>query len=169
MYTCTRLCFHTTEPKFFAQTNGDYIAEFSALPPYRINKCKRFDGHKVSQYSLYIHCLNSCLSHAVCIFPLLGTISELWWLSEGYVERLLKLSVGLSLGLRFCLIRHVFLTMTSWFVRGYFVFIVFSSLIWIWLSVPVWLPEKVHCKFMTSYMSSGMLNATHLVTARNLP
>jgi len=45
---------HTTKPKFFAQTNGDYIAEFSALPPYRINKCKRFEGHKVFAYVLII-------------------------------------------------------------------------------------------------------------------
>jgi len=46
-YTCTRLCVHPSEPRFLAQTQGDYIAEFSTLPPYRINKCKRFEAHKV--------------------------------------------------------------------------------------------------------------------------
>lgn len=31
-----------------AQTNGDYIAMFDAQRPYRLNKRRRFEGHKVS-------------------------------------------------------------------------------------------------------------------------
>ena len=49
-----RVCDPYDKTKVFAQTNGDYIAEFSALPPYRINKCKRFEGHKVFAYVLII-------------------------------------------------------------------------------------------------------------------
>lgn len=33
---------------FVAQTNGNYMALFSAQRPYRINKKKRYEGHKVS-------------------------------------------------------------------------------------------------------------------------
>lgn len=35
-----------------AQTNGDYIAMFHANRPYRLNKRKRFEGHKVSGYAV---------------------------------------------------------------------------------------------------------------------
>jgi len=32
---------------FVAQTNGNYVALFSSQRPYRINKKKRYEGHKV--------------------------------------------------------------------------------------------------------------------------
>jgi len=51
-YTCTRLVVHPHEAHFLAQSNGDYIAEFSTIPPYKMNKCKRYENHKVSGYSV---------------------------------------------------------------------------------------------------------------------
>lgn len=42
-------CLESLSPStILAQTNGDYIAMFHAERPYRLNKRKRFEGHKVS-------------------------------------------------------------------------------------------------------------------------
>ncbi|KAH7933343.1 hypothetical protein HPB49_011630 [Dermacentor silvarum] len=42
-------CLESLSPNtILAQTNGDYIAMFHAERPYRLNKRKRFEGHKVS-------------------------------------------------------------------------------------------------------------------------
>lgn len=42
-------CLESLSPNtILAQTNGDYIAMFHADRPYRLNKRKRFEGHKVS-------------------------------------------------------------------------------------------------------------------------
>ena len=46
-YTVTRLMMHPSEPEFLAQTQAGYVAVFSTIRPYRMNKCKRFQGHKV--------------------------------------------------------------------------------------------------------------------------
>ncbi|KAK3609688.1 hypothetical protein CHS0354_017541 [Potamilus streckersoni] len=51
-YTCTRLKLHPTEGHFMAQSNGNYIAIFSINRPYKMNKTKRFEGHKVQGYSI---------------------------------------------------------------------------------------------------------------------
>ena len=47
-YTCPSLALHPVEEGFVAQTNGNYMALFSGLRPYRMNKRRRYEGHKVS-------------------------------------------------------------------------------------------------------------------------
>ncbi|RXM93066.1 WD repeat-containing protein 25 [Acipenser ruthenus] len=51
-YTCPSLALHPKESVFVAQTNGNYMALFSAQRPYRINKKKRYEGHKVEGYAV---------------------------------------------------------------------------------------------------------------------
>ncbi|KAM9381207.1 WD repeat-containing protein 25 isoform 2-T2 [Phaethornis superciliosus] len=51
-YTCPSLTLHPKEPMFVAQTNGNYMALFSAQRPYRINKKKRYEGHKVEGFAV---------------------------------------------------------------------------------------------------------------------
>ncbi|MBN3298814.1 WDR25 protein, partial [Amia calva] len=51
-YTCPSLALHPTEDAFVAQTNGNYIALFSAQRPFRMNKKKRYEGHKVEGYAV---------------------------------------------------------------------------------------------------------------------
>ncbi|XP_026096026.1 WD repeat-containing protein 25-like [Carassius auratus] len=53
-FTCPCLGCHPLESSFVAQTNGGYIALFSAQRPYRINKRRRFEGHKVEGFA--VHC-----------------------------------------------------------------------------------------------------------------
>ena len=47
-YTCTKLKMHPIEKEFLAQTQGNYIAAFSTIRPYKLNKYKRYEGHKVN-------------------------------------------------------------------------------------------------------------------------
>nr|XP_009673791.1 PREDICTED: WD repeat-containing protein 25 [Struthio camelus australis] len=51
-YTCPSLALHPTESVFVAQTNGNYMALFSSQRPYRINKKKRYEGHKVEGFAV---------------------------------------------------------------------------------------------------------------------
>ncbi|XP_072721880.1 WD repeat-containing protein 25 isoform X1 [Ciconia boyciana] len=51
-YTCPSLTLHPKESMFVAQTNGNYMALFSAQRPYRINKKKRYEGHKVEGFAV---------------------------------------------------------------------------------------------------------------------
>ncbi|CAG5866517.1 unnamed protein product [Menidia menidia] len=51
-YTCPSLALHPQEETFVAQTNGNYIAVFSSQTPYRMNKRRRFEGHKVEGYAI---------------------------------------------------------------------------------------------------------------------
>ncbi|XP_029972911.1 WD repeat-containing protein 25 [Salarias fasciatus] len=51
-YTCPSLALHPLEDCFVAQTNGDYVALFSTQRPYRMNKRRRFEGHKVEGYAV---------------------------------------------------------------------------------------------------------------------
>ncbi|XP_040188956.1 WD repeat-containing protein 25 [Rana temporaria] len=51
-YTCPSLALHPQESVFIAQTNGNYIALFSAQPPYKMNKRRRYEGHKVEGFSV---------------------------------------------------------------------------------------------------------------------
>uniref|UniRef100_T1JIM7 Uncharacterized protein n=1 Tax=Strigamia maritima TaxID=126957 RepID=T1JIM7_STRMM len=51
-FTCPHLVVHPKGNKFVAQSNGDYIAEFSTSRPYKMNRKKRFEGHKVSGYNI---------------------------------------------------------------------------------------------------------------------
>lgn len=46
-YTCPSLALHPLDDCFVAQTNGDYVAVFSSQRPYRMNKRRRYEGHKV--------------------------------------------------------------------------------------------------------------------------
>uniref|UniRef100_A0A7M4EUE3 Anaphase-promoting complex subunit 4-like WD40 domain-containing protein n=1 Tax=Crocodylus porosus TaxID=8502 RepID=A0A7M4EUE3_CROPO len=51
-YTCPSLTLHPKESTFVAQTNGNYMALFSTQRPYRINKKKRYEGHKVEGFAV---------------------------------------------------------------------------------------------------------------------
>ncbi|XP_026705302.1 WD repeat-containing protein 25 isoform X2 [Athene cunicularia] len=51
-YTCPSLTLHPKESMFVAQTNGNYMALFSTQRPYRINKKKRYEGHKVEGFAV---------------------------------------------------------------------------------------------------------------------
>ncbi|KAM8807470.1 WD repeat-containing protein 25 [Eudromia elegans] len=51
-YTCPSLTLHPRESVFAAQTNGNYVALFSSQRPYRINKKKRYEGHKVEGFAV---------------------------------------------------------------------------------------------------------------------
>ncbi|XP_037342528.2 WD repeat-containing protein 25 isoform X2 [Pungitius pungitius] len=51
-YTCPSLALHPLEESFVAQTNGDYMAVFSSQQPYRMNKRRRYEGHKVEGYAV---------------------------------------------------------------------------------------------------------------------
>ncbi|XP_073494512.1 WD repeat-containing protein 25 isoform X2 [Phyllobates terribilis] len=51
-YTCPSLALHPRESVFAAQTNGNYIALFSTQRPYKMNKKKRFEGHKVEGFAV---------------------------------------------------------------------------------------------------------------------
>ncbi|XP_068194650.1 WD repeat-containing protein 25 [Antennarius striatus] len=53
-YTCPSLALHPIEESFVAQTNGDYMAVFSSQRPYRMNKRRKYEGHKVEGYA--VHC-----------------------------------------------------------------------------------------------------------------
>ncbi|XP_058423687.1 WD repeat-containing protein 25 isoform X2 [Diceros bicornis minor] len=55
-YTCPSLTLHPREPVFLAQTNGNYLALFSAVWPYRMSKRRRYEGHKVEGYSVGCEC-----------------------------------------------------------------------------------------------------------------
>ncbi|XP_018619592.1 WD repeat-containing protein 25 [Scleropages formosus] len=51
-YTCPSMALHPHENTFVAQTNGNYMALFAAQRPYRMNKRKRYEGHKVEGYAV---------------------------------------------------------------------------------------------------------------------
>ncbi|XP_060037037.1 WD repeat-containing protein 25 isoform X1 [Erinaceus europaeus] len=55
-YTCPSLALHPKEPVFLAQTNGNYLALFSAVWPYRMSRRRRYEGHKVEGYSVGCEC-----------------------------------------------------------------------------------------------------------------
>ncbi|XP_061599644.1 WD repeat-containing protein 25 [Cololabis saira] len=51
-YTCPSLALHPLEESFVVQSNGNYLALFSSQRPYRMNKRRRFEGHKVEGYAV---------------------------------------------------------------------------------------------------------------------
>nr|XP_012602545.1 WD repeat-containing protein 25 isoform X2 [Microcebus murinus] len=55
-YTCPSLALHPKEPVFLAQSNGNYVALFSAVWPYRMSRRRRYAGHKVEGYSVGCEC-----------------------------------------------------------------------------------------------------------------
>ncbi|KAL6841456.1 hypothetical protein ACP4OV_028733 [Aristida adscensionis] len=46
-FTCPCVRYHPYEASFVAQSNGNYIAIFSARSPFKLNKYMRFEGHGV--------------------------------------------------------------------------------------------------------------------------
>ncbi|XP_043930497.1 WD repeat-containing protein 25 [Protopterus annectens] len=51
-YTCPTMACHPKESVFVAQTNGNYIALFSTQRPYKMNRRKRYEGHKVEGFAV---------------------------------------------------------------------------------------------------------------------
>ena len=49
-YTCPCVRAHPTDSTFLVQSNAGYIVLFSSSRPYRLNKYKRFEGHRVRGY-----------------------------------------------------------------------------------------------------------------------
>uniref|UniRef100_A0A7N0UY72 WD repeat-containing protein 25 n=1 Tax=Kalanchoe fedtschenkoi TaxID=63787 RepID=A0A7N0UY72_KALFE len=49
-FTCPCIKSHPSDPHFVAQSNGNYIAIFSSLHPYRLDKYKRYEGHGVGGF-----------------------------------------------------------------------------------------------------------------------
>lgn len=51
-FTCPCVRFHPFEQSFVAHSNGNYIAIFSASPPFKMNKYKRYESHGVSGFPI---------------------------------------------------------------------------------------------------------------------
>lgn len=49
-YTCPRLRLHSDGSVLLAQSQGNYIAAFSTIRPYKMDKCRRYESHKVEGY-----------------------------------------------------------------------------------------------------------------------
>ncbi|KAK6269828.1 WD40 repeat - like 10 [Theobroma cacao] len=49
-YTCPCVRYHPFDPYFVAQSNGNYIAIFSSSPPFKLDKYKRYESHRVSGF-----------------------------------------------------------------------------------------------------------------------
>lgn len=53
-YSCTRMKIHRQSRQLLVQSQGGYIGLFSTTEPYKMNKSKRFEGHKVIFFSQYL-------------------------------------------------------------------------------------------------------------------
>uniref|UniRef100_A0A2P2K2Z5 Uncharacterized protein n=1 Tax=Rhizophora mucronata TaxID=61149 RepID=A0A2P2K2Z5_RHIMU len=51
-YTCPCIRCHPSDPIFVAQSNGNYIAIFSANPPFKLDKYRRYESHWVSGFPI---------------------------------------------------------------------------------------------------------------------
>ncbi|KAK7312930.1 hypothetical protein VNO77_37189 [Canavalia gladiata] len=51
-YTCPCVRCHPFDSIFVAQSNGNYVAIFTATAPYRLNKYKRYESHGVSGFPI---------------------------------------------------------------------------------------------------------------------
>lgn len=51
-FTLNRLQIHPTDRQVLAQSSGNYIAIFSLQRPYKMNKHKRLEGHKLQGYNI---------------------------------------------------------------------------------------------------------------------
>lgn len=49
-YTCPCVKHHPRDSVFVAQSHGNYAAIFSANPPFKLNKYKRYEGHWVAGF-----------------------------------------------------------------------------------------------------------------------
>ncbi|THU74396.1 hypothetical protein C4D60_Mb04t32890 [Musa balbisiana] len=51
-YTCTCVRYHPSDCCFVAQSNGNYVAIFSARPPFKMDKYKRYEMHGVCGFPI---------------------------------------------------------------------------------------------------------------------
>ncbi|XP_022108558.1 WD repeat-containing protein 25-like isoform X2 [Acanthaster planci] len=51
-YTCPCLRRHPSDSVFVAQSTANYIALFSTVRPYKMNKFKRYEGHQLEGYRI---------------------------------------------------------------------------------------------------------------------
>ncbi|XP_038078408.1 WD repeat-containing protein 25-like isoform X2 [Patiria miniata] len=51
-YTCPCLRAHPSDRVFVAQSTANYIALFSTVRPYKLNKFKRYEGHQLEGYHI---------------------------------------------------------------------------------------------------------------------
>ncbi|KAL2327881.1 hypothetical protein Fmac_021308 [Flemingia macrophylla] len=51
-FTCPCVRRHPFDSAFVAQSNGNYVAIFTTTPPYRLNKYKRYESHRVSGFPI---------------------------------------------------------------------------------------------------------------------
>ncbi|CAF1699060.1 BnaC03g14540D [Brassica napus] len=51
-YTCPCIKHHPKDSVFIAQSHGNYTAIFSANPPFKLNKYKRYEGHWVAGFPI---------------------------------------------------------------------------------------------------------------------
>ncbi|KAK7319361.1 hypothetical protein RJT34_04081 [Clitoria ternatea] len=51
-YTCPCVRRHPFDSIFVAQSNGNYVAIFTTIPPFRLNKYKRYENHGVSGFPI---------------------------------------------------------------------------------------------------------------------
>ncbi|XP_031478391.1 uncharacterized protein LOC116249298 isoform X1 [Nymphaea colorata] len=49
-YTCTSVRYHPFDPCFVAQSNGNYVAIFSSMPPFKLDKYRRYEKHGVAGF-----------------------------------------------------------------------------------------------------------------------
>uniref|UniRef100_A0A2I3H7M7 WD repeat domain 25 n=1 Tax=Nomascus leucogenys TaxID=61853 RepID=A0A2I3H7M7_NOMLE len=59
-FTCPSLALHPREPVFLAQTNGNYLALFSTVWPYRMSRRRRYEGHKTTYHPVLPSVLATC-------------------------------------------------------------------------------------------------------------
>lgn len=55
-FICTSLAIHPHRALFYAQTHGNYIAEFASRPPFKMNRHRRFESSSHSTQGYYIGC-----------------------------------------------------------------------------------------------------------------
>eukprot|EP01083_Nonionella_stella_P028391 78200_1 len=51
-YVCSCVRVHPGRKHFLAQSAAEYLAVFGCKPPYRLNKYKRFEGHKTAGFAI---------------------------------------------------------------------------------------------------------------------
>ncbi|CAG5126231.1 unnamed protein product [Candidula unifasciata] len=52
LYVCTRLKTNPNSSQFLAQSHAGYVALFSTTPPYKMDKSKRYEGHKIEGHCI---------------------------------------------------------------------------------------------------------------------
>lgn len=91
-YTCPCIRSHPSSNHFVAQSNGDYIAIFSSLSPYKMNKYKRFEGHRVSGYG--INCNFSPTGRTLVTGSSDGSLCFYDWYSTKLIKRFTSIQIN---------------------------------------------------------------------------